>query len=98
MVGMDCSVDGVVAWDDDDVLAPAAATMPAVAAMLARVGFIVFAFFVVLTPYGRATIDFLEIFYHVRLPYCSYVTTIVACIKATEGRVNNNTNPKCSAG
>ena len=43
MVGMDCSVDGVVAWDADDVLAPAAATMPAVAATLARgVDFIVF--------------------------------------------------------
>ena len=43
MVGMDCSVDGAVAWDDDDdVLAPAAATMPAVVAMLARVDLIVF--------------------------------------------------------
>ena len=62
MVGMDCSVDGVVAWDDDDdVLAPAAATMPAVVAMLARVDFIVFAFFVVrTTSRGRATFDLLS--------------------------------------
>ena len=58
MVGMDCSVDGVVAWDDDDDVLAAAATMPAVVAMLARVDFIVFAFFVVrTTSFRRATFD-----------------------------------------